>query len=960
MDFNKCEGCPIDGEYEPYEPHVNEDAQFVVVVDRIYAAGAKAGRELPPATGKEFLLHMNNEGFVADQFTYHPYTLCPYDDSTLTNKEQDNVRKHCRAHMLDLIERLEPDAVLATGAEATKQALGRNVKITHVRGLGQKAEDYDTVVMPILHPGMALRYPEQKPALASDVAAFGRLVDADYCPDKAGEVEAGELIVLDDLQVLLDMDPDLISFDMETTGLDWHSKGMDVRSYNAEEHRGMGYFKPKFQILCMSFTVCPNKGYVLFWDQPDRPATEEQKAKLRNQLRELLCHPKRTVIGHNVKFDAVGLWMKENIRFKIGGDSLMLAAIHDENAMDKSLAAMTKIHAPDIAGYSDWFDAQYDKGRMWEVPWKDMVPYAGGDTIAAYKVHEALYALVAQDKGNLNYYHRVSLPGLNSFASIETRGMYVDDEVALPEFQRVLTEDVEERRKAIMAKIPDTIKRKQVATYTGTADPLSLTRAGFLLDILFDHPDGLRLKPQVFTESTERLARHRRVPSVSSKTHMPYFFETEPLTVELAEYTKLHSLLTKNVISFKKKYLHDGKVRPTYSLTTAKTRRSASRNPNGQNFPNRGEMARVYQSMFPAPEGYYVISVDLSQAEIRVAGEMAADKVITHIYRTGGDIHKATAAVVMGLTDAQFAKLHRTEQSVARQKAKAVNFGFLYGMGWRRFIGYAKTDYGVEFTEIEAKRIRAGFFKKYPGLERWHNRMRELVKRDKQVRSLSGLVRHLPMIDSPEEGIQAEAGRQAINSPVQEFASSLGVIALGRMEEEVDPEYLQPVGFIHDALVAYVRKEHVAWGMGVLKYYLENAPLEEWFGLKMNIPIVAEPSFGLNMGNLIELPTFSLDEDFDFWNEPDMLDKDGNMLLDVPAQETPPDDGWPARPPYTDWQYRETYEDVQPVRVRRVRAHDGEGPRVTVRRPSLQSISKSGKSPVVAAPSRRRRADAVV
>lgn len=961
MDCSKCAGCPIEGWYTPYEPHTYKNAQFFVVVDRITTTGQKEDRDIPKGTRNMFIRHAQNEQFQPDQFAFHPHTLCAFDESELTNKEQDNVRKHCRVHMLDAIDKYQPDAVLSLGAEATKQALGRNVQITKVRGLGQDdADGVDVVVMPVLHPGQALRFPEQEPFLASDMAAFGRLVDAGFDTKKAGEVQAGKYEVVMDLQKLIDLDPDTIAFDTETTGLDWFRKGLNVRGYNPKEHKGAGWFRPGFQILCMSFTVAPgNKSYVIPWDQPDFPMPESMKPRIRNQLRKLMCKPGRKITGHNLKFDNVALWMTEGIRFEIGGDSNVLASLYDENAMQKDLASMTKIHVPEIAGYSDWFDAKYDKSRMWEVPWEDMVPYVGGDTIAAFKLEKVLYEKVAEDAGNINYYHRVSLPGLNAFASIETRGMKVDDKVALPSFQAYLTEDVEKRRVALLEQIPGSIKRKHVAEYKGSSDPLSLSRAGFMIDVLFDHPDGFQLKPQVFTKSTERLDSKRQVPSTSSKDHLPYFFDDEPFTRELAEYIKLNDLLNKSVNNFQMKYLVDGYVRPKYSISKTVTRRTSSMDPNGQNFPKRGEMAMTYQRMFTAPKGWYVISVDLSQAEIRVAGEMARDKVITQIYKQNGDIHVSTALIVAGITEEAFYKLHKTQQKLLRQKAKAVNFGFLYGMGWRKFIGYAKTDYGVEFTEREAKRIRDGFFKKYPGLANWHERTKKFVRANKYVRSMSGLVRHLPMIDSPDEGTQASAERMAINSPVQEFASSIGVAALGRMEKEVNPHYLKMIGFIHDALVAYVRMQHVAWGMRTIKYYLENTPLEEWFGTKMNIPILAEPSFGLNMGEMIELPSFKMDEDFDFWNSPDMMDKEGKLMLEVPPQEEPEDDGWRYDSPYTDWQYEEdeNVETAVAVRPRRVRSADvAPTPRkVVMRGPKMQSIAQQETEALIKRVSRRRR-----
>ncbi len=285
---------------------------------------------------------------------------------------------------------------------------------------------------------------------------------------------------------------------------------------------------------------------------------------------------------------------------------------------------------------------------------------------------------------------------------------------------------------------------------------------------------------------------------------------------------------------------------------------------------------------------------------MRIAGEMARDPVITRIYQEDGDIHISTACIVMNVSEATFRTLDKKEQKDGRQKAKAVNFGFIYGMGWRKFIGYAKTQYAVTFTEAEAKRIRDAFFTKYKGLKRWHDNTRDYAMKHGFVRSFSGLVRHLPMIHSTEEYVQQEAVRQAINSPVQEFGSTLGVIALGRMNKEVDPTYLEIIGFIHDAIYAYVKCEYLEWGLKTLGYYMESTPILEWFGHDMRIPIKSDPSFGLNMGDVFELEDFPRDSTPYDWSHDCLKNKDKTeLLIEVPRQEVPPNNGRLRRSVYT-------------------------------------------------------------
>ena len=951
MDERLCEGCPIQGRYRPTHAVGPRDARFLVVTDRPSAAAAREGRLMTPAQMAVFSAEAVRLGFSKSDFRFTPQCHCAYDTDAHHNKEKAAVHKHCRQHLLAEVEGGSAEVIVTLGADATSQVVGRSTRITKVRGLAQTVEAVAPPVFPLLSPGLVVRYPQNAPLFSADMESFGRFVDAGYDAANSSAMDDTSVVyeIVDDLEFLIEARPEILSFDTENTGLRWYQGGCDVRSYRPGLHKGNPLFKPRFQILTMQFCIEPGKAYMLVWDHPDNPIPQSRKPKLRNQLRRLLCNPDTHVIGQGVKYDNVALWMTEGIRFRIGGDALMLATLHDENQTEKNLDVLTKIHVPEMAGYADRFNATVNKERMWEVPLEDIRPYGCGDSDAAFRLYHVLEDLVAQDDKLWTHYCRVSLPGLNAFSGLETRGMYTDVESALPEFKAVMAEDVERQRTDLLAAIPRSVKRHVVAEYTAKhkqADAaekaLSFTRGEFLKQVLFLHPDGFRLTPKVFTKSTARLHDESlREPSTSAKDHLPYFFDTCPFTMQLAEYVKDASLLSKSVVNFEKKYIVGGKVRPTYHLHKAVTGRTSSEDPNGQNYPKRGARAKAYRRMFVPPPGYFVCENDLSQAELRIAAAMSGDRTMIGIYRDGGDIHSATGAIVLGVTPEEFARLDKAVKKDARQKAKAVNFGFLYGMGWRKFIGYAKTQYNVEFTEAEARRVRAAFFSKYKSLERWHLNMREFAARNKYVRSFSGRVRHLPMIDSSEEGIRMEAERQAINSPVQEFGSSLGVMALGRMNEEIDPEYVQIVGFIHDALVYYVKKEYLDWGMKTVKRYMQTNPLQEWFGVTLPVPIVADVGFGENLGSIIEVGDygeFKLDEPFDF----DLLrDKDGQKIIDVPPQLVPPNDGRLTRSPYT---VPEDQEDEDAAVVTRIRPRVLHG---VVSQAAVKRMARSEKQMVI-------------
>lgn len=284
---------------------------------------------------------------------------------------------------------------------------------------------------------------------------------------------------------------------------------------------------------------------------------------------------------------------------------------------------------------------------------------------------------------------------------------------------------------------------------------------------------------------------------------------------------------------------------------------SMSRDPNGQNFPKRGKLAKEYRKIFKAPKGWVYVSLDLSQAELRIAAMMSGDGNMLQVYAEGGDIHRTTAAGVMGITVDEFLKLPKDVQDLKRFQAKAVNFGFLYGMWWVKFRSYAKTEYGIDFTEEEAKEIRELFFRTYPMLEVWHEDVQEFAAEKGMIRTYDGRIRHLPNVFSQDEGIAKQAMRQAINAPVQSIASDLGLMTLGRLlpflQNNGYDEWLKPSGFIHDAIVCLVREDKVAHACAIVKHFMESNPLEEWFGWTPEIPIIADAEVGRTLAETHEL-----------------------------------------------------------------------------------------------------------
>ena len=316
-------------------------------------------------------------------------------------------------------------------------------------------------------------------------------------------------------------------------------------------------------------------------------------------------------------------------------------------------------------------------------------------------------------------------------------------------------------------------------------------------------------------------------------------------------------------------YLKNGarRIHPSFLLHRTNTGRTACTNPNAQNFPKRGALAKAYRKIFVPTEGYVFVECDLSQAELRIAAWVANDPKMLKVYRDGGDIHASTAAGMCNLSFEQFMELKGSSKTsnarlnllgmtegeffdLKRYQAKAVNFGFIYGMGWRKFKDYARTDYGIRLTDKEAQQMRIAFFNLYPKLQDWHKSQRILVQKQGYVRSLHGALRRLPSIESDDDGLKSSSERQAINAPVQRFASDLGLMGMIQFCNGCPSDLVRPVAFIHDAAVLEVKDdpEIIAEMCAGIKWSMENQPIHQ-FGITSPIPIVADVSTGLSLAS---------------------------------------------------------------------------------------------------------------
>jgi len=302
------------------------------------------------------------------------------------------------------------------------------------------------------------------------------------------------------------------------------------------------------------------------------------------------------------------------------------------------------------------------------------------------------------------------------------------------------------------------------------------------------------------------------------------------------------------------------------------------------NNPKRSEAAPLIRKLIAAPEGWKLLAIDESQSELRWAAHVANDANMIKIFKTkGADIHTETGKDLSGGPSA-WKEADQKERDKARFRAKAVNFGLLFGMSINGFIKYAKTDYGIDLSRDQAEDWVTIFFRKFSRLRAYHKRAVEDCRRKGYVESPLGRRRRLPEIYSDEKWLRLEAERQAINHPVQSPSSDTVLIALNQllgrsplnpniMKSSVGdivrgmkwdytgeygllhPQLCFPVMFIHDEIVFQIKDDPkvIDKYARIIKFEMENPPLERDFGVKLKVPLVADPAIGSNLAEMKEI-----------------------------------------------------------------------------------------------------------
>ncbi len=275
-----------------------------------------------------------------------------------------------------------------------------------------------------------------------------------------------------------------------------------------------------------------------------------------------------------------------------------------------------------------------------------------------------------------------------------------------------------------------------------------------------------------------------------------------------------------------------GRVHTSYSQAVASTGRLSSTDPNLQNIPVRTEEGRKIRTAFVAEEGMKLVSVDYSQIELRLTAHIAEVDALKQAFAEGEDIHAVTASQVFGVPLAEM-------DPMTRRKAKAINFGIIYGIS---AFGLANN---LRITQGEAKAFIEAYFDRYPGIKDYMNAAKAQARERGYVETLFGRRIHIPAIKEKNPARRSFGDRAAINAPIQGTAADIIKRAMIRVppalaEAKLSARMLLQV---HDELLFEVPEGEVDDTIALVREVMENASAP---ALTLSVPLVADAGVGDN------------------------------------------------------------------------------------------------------------------
>ena len=554
------------------------------------------------------------------------------------------------------------------------------------------------------------------------------------------------------------------------------------------------------ELVGLSFCIKPGEGYYI-----PCPADRAETENILRQFLPLFDDDSITWVGQNLKYDMLMLkWYGIQLKGEIFDTMLAHYVIEPDGKSSMDLLSAKylgyePVHIVELIGKKG--KAQ---GTMRDVEIEKVKEYAVEDADITLQLKNILFPQLKTNTVEKVFFE-VENPLAKVLTNMEFEGIKVDVDF-LNTYSKELDIDAKKAEESVYA---------QAGVRFNLASPKQLG------EVLFEK---LQLDPKAKKTKTGQYATGEDVLAKLANKHK---ICDDILTFrELSKLKSTYVDALPQLINPK-----TGRVHTNYAQAVAVTGRLSSNNPNLQNIPIRTEKGREIRKAFvPRDENHVLVSADYSQIELRIVAAISADVNMCEAFKTGKDIHTATAAKVFNVPEAEVTK-------EMRYKAKSVNFGIIYGQG---AFGLAE-NLGISRTE--AKEIIDNYKTQFPNIQKYMDDTINFCKENGYVETLMGRKRWLKDINSANFTVRGFAERNAINSPIQGTAADMIKLAMIKIDEQIRAHNFKSKMLlqVHDELVFDVLKEELEAIQPIIISSMKNALI-----LPNDVPADAEIGSGAN------------------------------------------------------------------------------------------------------------------
>ncbi len=583
------------------------------------------------------------------------------------------------------------------------------------------------------------------------------------------------------LLALLDK-AELVAVDTETTSLDYMQA----------------------ELVGMSFAVAPGQAWYLPLAHDYVGAPEQlDRLQVLAALKGWLENPAKTKVGQNLKYDKSVLARYDINLQGIAFDTMLesyvlnsVASRHDMDSLALKYLGHKAISFEEIAG----------KGAKQltfnQIALEQAATYAAEDADITLQLHQTLWPQIKQHDALAKVLTDIEIPLLSVLSSIERTGVLIDSKVLA----------------AQSIELAQRIAELEQLAYQQAGQPFNLASPKQLQQILFE-----QMKLPVLKKTPGG------TPSTAEEVlaELALDYEFPKLITEHRGLSKLKSTYTDKLPKMVNP--ESGRVHTSYHQAVAATGRLSSTDPNLQNIPIRTAEGRRIRQAFIAPAGCKILAIDYSQIELRIMAHLSQDPALLAAFAAGRDVHSATAAEVFAVALAEVTP----EQ---RRRAKAVNFGLIYGMsafGLAKQLGISRQD-AQHYVDL--------YFERFPGVLQYMERTRAQAHEHGYVETIFGRRLYLPEINASNMARKKGAERAAINAPMQGTAADIIKKAMLDVQQWITEHGASKVRMImqvHDELVFEVDTAAEPQITPELVSLMANA-------VKLDVPLLAEAGLGDN------------------------------------------------------------------------------------------------------------------